>query len=130
MTIQRSIAKWMQDNGFGTFGTNLFIGSVPQNAPSASWWILGGGGASSIKAQTGERVKQYIFSVLYRSHDAQDVDEKLQNLEVFANSKACHELQDYETVEVEATGFQSDNDLDGEDRAVGAVEITATVHQS
>lgn len=130
MTVAQALAQWMQENGFGTLGTDLFIGSVPEGAPTASWWILGGGGAPTIKNHTGEKVKAYIFSVLYRNTDSENVDERMQALEEKANSKACHDLAGYDTIELEASGFQSDNDLDGEDRTLGSVEITATVYQS
>lgn len=130
MTVAKAIAQWMEDNNFGVLGTNLFIGSVPKDAPKASWWIVGGGGTPVVKAQTGERIKEYIFNVFYRNIDAEDVDEKLQALEIFANSKVCHTLPTYETVELEAIGFQSDNDLDLEDRSVGTVQLKATIYQS
>lgn len=130
MTIQRSLAQWMEDNGFGVFGTNLFIGSVPLNAPVASWWIIGGGGSPVLKNDTGEKMKAYVFSVLYRNTDSEDVDTKLQALEELVNGKTCHSLDDYDTIELEATGFQTDQDIDSEDRTLGAVEITITVYQS
>lgn len=131
MTVQRALAQWMEDNGFGVFNTDLFIGSIPfEKKVNAGWWIVGGGGSPQIRAQTGEKTKAYIFSVFYRNTDAEDVDEKLQALEELANSKACHSLNGYETVDLEASGFQSDSDLDIEDRTIGSVEITATIYQS
>ena len=33
MNITHSFAQFMEDQGFGTLGTNLFIGAVPQDAP-------------------------------------------------------------------------------------------------
>lgn len=130
MTVQRSLAKWMQDNGFGTYNSNLFIGSVPQNAPIASWWIIGGGGSPTVKNETGEKMKAYLFNILYRSTDSEDVDLKLQSLEEKANSKDCLSIEDYETIEMEASGFQSDGDIDAEDRTIGSVEMTIIVYQS
>jgi hypothetical protein len=47
-----------------------------------------------------------------------------------ANSKTCHALAGYDTIDLEATGLQSDSDIDGEDRTFGSVEITVTVYQS
>lgn len=130
MTVQRALAKWMQDNGFGTFGTDLFIGSVPDKAPKAAWWLIGGGGSPSLRPHTGEKMKQYLFSVFYRNTDAEDVDIKLQALEELANNKACKTLDGYNTIDLEASGFQTDQDIDLEDRALGSVEITVTVYQS
>lgn len=130
MTIKQALAQWMQDNGFGTQGTDLYIGAVPEEAPTACWWLVGGGGAPVQKNQTGEKTKSYVFTIFYRNTDSQDVDEQLQALEELANSKACHDLNGYDTIELEASGFQSDADLDAEDRTIGSVEITATVYQS
>lgn len=130
MTVQRALAKWLQENGFGIFGTDLFIGSVPDNAPTASWWIIGGGGSPTLRADTGEKMKAYIFSVFYRNTDSEDVDTKLQALEIKANDKSCKSLDDYETVDLEASGFQSDADIDLEDRTIGSVEITVLIYQS
>lgn len=131
MTVAQALAQFLQDNGFGTVGTNLFINSVPLEAPKASWWIVGGGGNSTIRAQTGEKVKAYIYTIFYRNTDASDVDSQLQNLEEFFNSKACKSLgDDYQTIDMESTGFQVTADLDLEDRSLGSIEVTITVYQS
>lgn len=131
MTIKRAFAQWLQDNGFGTFNTDLFIGGIPLEIDlTAGWWIVGGGGTPIIRAQTGEKSKAYILTVFYRNTDSEDVDEKLQLLEETVNSPECHSLTGYETIDMEATGFQSDDDLDGEDRTIGSVEVTITVYQS
>lgn len=130
MTVAKALAQWMETNGFGVVGTNLYIGAVPQKAPKASWWILGAGGTPVIRPETGEKGKAYIFNVFYRNTDSEDVDERLQALEEKANSKMCPELPPYDCLSVEATGFQSDNDLDAEDRTVGTVQLTITIYQS
>lgn len=131
MTIKRALAKWMEDHGFGVYDTDLFIGSIPvEKNLAAGWWILGGGGTPTTKNQTGEKVKGYLFNVFYRSSDAAEVDAKLQLLEETANGKDCLELDDYVTVEMGATGFQSDSDIDAEERTLGSVEITVSVYQS
>lgn len=130
MTVQRALAKWMENNGFGVFNADLFIGTIPlERKINAGWWIIGGGGAPILKPETGEKMKQYVFAVFYRDTDPEQVDQKLQALEEMANSNTCHSLEDYDTVELEATGFQSDNDMDSEDRTLASVEITVTVYQ-
>lgn len=131
MTIKRALAQFMQDSGFGVYNTDLFLGSIPvERKLAAGWWILGGGGAPIIKNQTGEKAKAYILTVFYRDSDAEIVDQKLQSLEEKVNSKGCLDLDNYETIEMEATGFQSDSDIDLEDRTIGSVEVTITVYQS
>lgn len=130
MTIAQSFADFLDDNSFGVKGINLFINTVPLEAPKACWWFTMDGGRPSINAQTGERVKEYIISVFYRSTDSEDVDQKLHDFEWFINSKDCKELADFETTNMEALVFPSDRDLDDEDRTIGIVQVTVTVHQS
>lgn len=128
MNIVRSFANFLENRGYGTFGDDIFIGGAPLEADMC-WWIVSGGGSSSIKNQTGERVKNYLISVFYRNIDAEDVYESLQELEEDLNSKECLELEDYETVEVEAISFPADQDLDSEDRTVGLLQVNLRVYQ-
>ncbi len=131
MTIARAFADYMQDVlELGTFNTDIFIGTVPEGAPVKSWWILSSGGTPIMKNKTGEKQKNYLLSVFLRDIDPENVDTLLQDLEWRINGKHCDGLEGYETIELEATGFQSDQDLDSEDRTVGLLQITATVYQS
>lgn len=130
MTIKQSLAQLMEDNGFGTRGDDLFLGAVPQQAPTRSFWILGGGGSPVIRNQTGEKSKNYLFTVFMRNTDAENVDETLQSLEEFFNSKQCFELEDYTLIEIEASGFQTDGDIDIEGRTLGSIEVSVTTYQS
>ena len=131
MTIVRAFAQWMEDNGFGTFDTDLFIGTVPvERDVTSAWWIVSGGGSPTLRNQTGEKMKAYTLAVFYRSRDAELVDTLLQQLEDALNNKECKTLAGYDTIDIEATGFQTDRDIDGEDRVIGSIEITVTVYQS
>ena len=64
----------------------------------------------------------------YRSKDQELVYDTLQELEEAINSDKCATLVDYETVEMEATSFPTDQDLDVEDRTVGLLQITITTY--
>lgn len=130
MNINKSFATYMEDQGYGTFGDDLYIGGVPLEAPDVCWWIISGGGASEPKNTTGERQKRYIVSVFYRDIDTEEVYEKLQALEEEINSVECIDLDGYETVEAEATIFPADQDLDSEERTVGLLQVTLTIYQS
>lgn len=130
-TINKDFAQWMEDNSFGTRGTDIFIGAVPKEiAGKRAFWIVSGGGTPVIRANTGEKGKAYLITVFLRDIDSESVDETLQLLEETINSKNCKSLNNYETIEMEASGFASDQDLDQEDRTIGSVEVTLTVYQS
>jgi hypothetical protein len=128
MNIAKSFVGYLESLSFGVSGQNLFIGTVPQNAPDSAMWVVTSGGSAIIKARTGEKVKNYIVNVYYRSKDQELVYDTLQELEEAINSDNCAVLADYETVEMEATSFPADQDLDVEDRTVGLLQITITTY--
>jgi hypothetical protein len=130
MNIASAFAKYMEDEGFGTRSTDLYIGGAPLDAPNPCWWIITSGGTQDSKNNTGERLKNYVLNVYYRSTDAQDVYDQLQLLEEQINSKDCVQLEDHITVEMTTTLYGSDQDLDAEDRTLGLLEVTINVYQN
>lgn len=130
MNIARSFVTHMESLALGTFGTNIFIGGVPENAPSTCWWVITAGGASAPKNNTGERIKAYTVNVFYRNMDAEVVYEQMQALEEEINSKNCTQLTGYDTVDMTAIAFPADQDLDIEDRTVALLQVGLTTYQS
>lgn len=130
MNITESFVNYMEDLSFGTFGTDIFIGIIPETAPDKSWWVIPAGGSPVKKNHTGERIKDYLLNVYYRNTDAEDVYETIQEFEEEINTKQCIQLDTYDTIEMEASVFQSDRDLDNEDRVVGMLQIKVSVYQS
>lgn len=129
MNITKSFAEFMQANSYGSLtGKTLFIGGAPLDVADAIWWIISGGGSSSSTNATGQRMKNYLINVFYRDTDQEQVYEKLQAFEQFINSGDCTQLAGYDTVEMEATTFPTDQDLDNEDRTVGMVQVTLTTY--
>lgn len=130
MNISKSFVGYMVSLGMGTFGTNIFINSVPLEAPDAVWWVLKSGGSPVTKNSTGERIKDYNLSVFYRNTDAEGLYELMQEFEEEINSKGCIQLSGYDTIEMEATVFPTDQDLDNEDRVVGLINVRISVYQN
>lgn len=130
MNIAKSFVEYMEDLGMGIFGTDIFIGNIAIDAPDKAWWVLSSGGASLTKNSTGERIKNYTLSVYYRNTDAEDVYETMQEFEEEINSKHCIQLDTYDTIEMEASVFPTDQDLDNEDRVVGLMQIKISIYQS
>lgn len=79
--------------------------------------------------KTGESVKQYIIDIRLRSRDYETVYENLQALEEDINADLCSQLTGYDTIDVEATNFPIDDDLDSEDRKVGLLRVTLTIYK-
>jgi hypothetical protein len=125
MNITQSLAEYLIDEGFGTaLGTDIFIGGIPQEAPSASWWLVSAGGSPTSTNQTGEKFKTYLVDIFYRNLEAQDVYNELQSLEIELNKSHCAQLSGFDTMEIEATLFPTDNDIDLEERTVGTIQVT------
>ena len=128
MNLVRDFVEYMENQSLGTFGTDIFIGGVPQRAPSTCWWVVSGGGTPIIKNKTNEKIKSYIVDIFYRNTDGEAVYDALQSFEEQINSDPCPELTNYEVVEFEATLFAADQDLDAQDRTVGLLQATITIH--
>lgn len=130
MNIVESFKEWMEDNGFGAFGTDLYTGGVPLEAPDDAYWITASGGSNIGKNVTGEKQKNYILNIYYRSSNQENIYDKLQAIEEALNTKECIELEAYTVIEVETTAFPVDQDIDNEDRSVGLIQATITAYQT
>lgn len=128
MNITRSLALYLESLGFATLGTDMFIGGVAQDAPSASWWLTAAGGSPQSKNNTGELIKKYSVNVYFRDLDASNVYDTLQELEQTVNADNCTQLDGFDTIGIEATSFPTDQDIDNVDRTVGLVQITIEVY--
>jgi hypothetical protein len=123
MNIAESFAQYMEDQGFGTLGTDLFIASVPQNAPDSCWWIVLAGGAPDFRNETGEMMKDYTIEVYYRNTSAETVYNRLHAFEVETNKADCVQLTDFDTIDIQSVLFPADQDLDNEDRTIGLLQV-------
>lgn len=129
MNIAKDFSQFMQTQGFGVLGTDLFIGGVDLSAPSNCWWIVSSGGASEPRNITGERQNSYTLEVYYRNKDANLVYDTMQELSDAINSVGCLELANYTFIAMESIVFPTDNDLDDEERTVGVIQVSLTVYQ-
>lgn len=130
MNIAKSFIEYMEIESLGTFGTDLYIGAAPLDAPDRIWWVVSAGGTPIGKNHTGEKVKNYILSIYYRNNDAEDVYNTIESFEALLNAGNCTQLNGYDTIEIEATSFAADQDLDNEDRTIGLIQATITVYQN
>ena len=128
MNVTKEFAEFLEDEGYGTLGTDLFVGGAPQDAPDVCYWVLSGGGSPTSTNLTNNKQKQYIINVFFRDTDQENVYEKLQAIEELINSDACTQLGSYEVLGIECTLFPTDNDLDVEDRTIGLLEATITIY--
>lgn len=123
MNIARSFATYMEDEGYGVFGTDLFVGGAPKEGPDVCYWVVLNGGAPESRNETGEVIKQYSLSVYYRSTSEEDVYDTIQALEIELNKAKCVQLDGFDTIEIQCILFPADQDIDNEDRTVVLLEV-------
>jgi hypothetical protein len=128
-TVSEAFIKFLEDQAIATFGTNLFLSQVPLTAPDTCYWVLTNGGAIIQRLSTGEKVKQYFVSVYHRSPKAKNLERDLFSLEELLNCVNCVQLEGFEVLEIEATQFPSDDDLDNEDRRVGLLQANIKIYK-
>lgn len=132
MTVLQSFIQFLEQQGCGTFGQNIFAWRVPNSlkTPTDIFWVIPSGGMPSSSNQTGEKIKDYQFILYFRSNEAKKVDATLNALEETLNCSGCVQLKDFELVSMVATQFPSDQDLDSENRVVGFLQIQLSVYKS
>lgn len=131
MTVIKSFANYLQGLGIATLGQDLWIGEAPSSMDKSDslWWIIGNGGQPIKKNQTGESRKIYQIQVFFRNSDTKIVEEALFDLEETLNCDGCTQLDGFDTIDIEATTFPVDDDIDLEDRKVGMLQATLTIYK-
>jgi len=137
MNIIDSFATLLQTLGIATLGQDLFIGNAPSSNSSTStnpvpddiWWIVANGGTINTSLQTGESLRDYQVNVYRRSRNYRTVYDNLYSLEETLNCNNCLELQNFNAVAIQTIAFPIDDDLDGEDRKVGLLQVNLTVYK-
>lgn len=128
MSIVAAFVDYFEEVTSSTLGQDLFVNRVP-SSPDETWWLRSSGGNPLSKLATGEMTKAYRIDVFYRGRSPQNVDAKLFELEEELNSSRGVELTGFSVIDVQATSFPTDNDLDDEDRYVGLLQVTISTYK-
>lgn len=129
-TISKAFKDFLVAQGYGTFGTDLFINQVSAEAPDRATWILTAGGNPITKLSSGEQVRQYFITVYMRDTDPEWVDETLNELEEKVSNSHCLELDGFEVYDTpEVTSFPTDQDVDSVDRSVGLLQVNIKTYK-
>lgn len=131
MSLVSAFATYLAGVTGTTLGQTLFIGEAPSSnkVADAIWWIVENGGGVIQKNATGETRKSYQINVFCRNRDYQAIKDDMSTLEEDLNCDNCSQLSGYDTIDIEATTFPIDNDLDNEDRKVGLLQVTILTYK-
>lgn len=131
MNVLTELVAYIENLTGAILGQTLFIGQAPSSNRVADsiWWIIEDGGGVTRKNITGELSKSYNFNIFYRSRDYGEVKTALYQLEEDLNCDSCTQFDSLDTIDIEATAFPIDNDLDNEDRKIGLVQVTILIYK-
>lgn len=121
-TVGEAFVKFLEDKGIGTFGTDLFLGELPQEAPDESWLLIVSGGQPDTVTLDGGMIKVYTFNIYRRSLAGKKIERDLFSLESELNCASCVNLQGFETIYSRAVQFAQDIDLDNANRRIGLLQ--------
>lgn len=121
-TVGEAFVDFLQDKGIGTFGVDLFLGSLPHEAPDESWLVVVGGGNPEVVTLDDSMIKLYTFNIYRRSLAGKEIERELFSLEEDLNCNTCVNLDGFETIYSRATQFAQDIDLENENRRIGLLQ--------
>lgn len=131
MNIAESFATYLSTLTSSTLGQDLFIGQAPSSnkAPDSYWLVSTSGGNKTLKAQTSEFVELHQIEVRYKNRDYKTVYNSMQSLLDDLNTDSCVQLSGYDTIEIEASTYPIDDDLEAEDRKVGLLIVNLRIYK-
>lgn len=121
-TVGEAFIKFLEDMSIGTFGTDLFIGEMPLEAPDDAWLVIVSGGAPDVVTLDGGMIKLYTFNIYRRSLAGKKIERDLFSLEETLNNAPSVVLDGFETIYSRAIQFAQDIDLDNENRRIGLLQ--------
>lgn len=121
-TVGEAFVAFLEDKGIGTFGTDLFLGELPLEAPDDAWLVVVGGGNPEVVTLDGGMIKLYTFNIYHRSLAGKEIERELFSLEEDLNCDTCVNLEGFETIYSRATNFSQDIDLTNENRRIGLLQ--------
>lgn len=128
-TVSESLVKWLEDNGYGAFGTSIFLSQIPNDAIDNAIWLVSAGGNVRRNLVTQEAVQEFSTQVYCRNTSGEEVDHKLFALNQQVNNTIGLQLDGFEVYTIEAT-MPQDNDRDAENRRYGSIVIATQIYVS
>lgn len=130
-TVTTDLLNLLQELGFGTFGTTLFYGRVPDSKKTATeiWWVTPEStSVSGTQNVTGEEKITFSYRIYYRSMDYKTVDANILAAIKTLSSIQCRSLNNYTTMEIRLGSMNSNFTIDTENRVVGYAAFTVKLY--
>ena len=121
-TVGEAFIKYFEEEGIGTFGTDLYLGKLPLEAPDEAWLVVVSGGSPELQLIDGGMIKLYTFNIYRRSLAGKEIERELFSLEDKLNCNTCINMSGFEVIYTQATQFAQDIDLENENRRIGLLQ--------
>lgn len=128
-TVSEAFIKWMEDNGYGTFGTDIFLNQIPDDSIDNAYWIVTSGGEVLSRLVTAQSIQQFSTAINYRNVKGEEVEHKLFELSQKINVRDAFYIDGFDIYSIEAT-MPDDNDRDAENRRQGSFAIGTQIYKS
>ena len=130
VTVSEAFVEWLEIEGYGAFGENIFLNRLGLKTPRDSFTVITNGGQLVRRLITGEAVKQYLIQVQYRDVSNKKVDRTLFNLEERINARDCFKLTGFEVDQVSTAQFASNQDIDLEELQTGLLTVNVQLYRA
>jgi len=128
-TVSESFIKWMEDNSYGTFGTDIYLNQIPDTAPDNAYWIVTAGGDVTQLNVTRESIQQFSTQIFYRNKSGEVVEHNLFALNQQVNARGIFAIDGFDLYSIEAS-MPEDNDRDAENRRQGSFVVAIQIYVS
>ena len=128
-TVSESFIKWMEDNGYGEFNTDIFLNQVPDASVNNCYWVVTAGGEVTSRLVTAQSIQQFSTQINYRNVKGEEVEHKLFELSQKVNVRGSFNIDGFDLFSIEAT-MPEDNDRDAENRRQGSFVVAIEIYKS
>lgn len=133
-TVNNEIINFLEDNGCGVFGIDLFFGRVPEKniegkpVPTDCWWIMPLSTSTSRHNVTGEDTIRFPYTLFCRSRKIKTLDKNLAKATNAIIDSRCYNLNGYQTISLELVSTNQGYGEDQEERAYASLGFAATLY--
>lgn len=127
MTIGKEISNYLCNLFSLTFGTDFYYMRVPDE-PGPVYWMTLMGSYVNRDLKTRQKIKEYQFVLNYRDIKAQNVDEKISEIENVLSHLSCVKLDNFDLYDIAVSNLGTYEDVDVENRFKGSIQISVKIH--
>lgn len=128
-TVSESFINWMVLEGYGTFGTDIYLNQIPEGAPDNAFWVVTSGGDVTQKNVSAESIQRFNTEVFYRNKSGEAVEHQMFALNQQVNARGVFDIEVFDLYDIEAT-MPSDNDRDAENRRQASLVVAIQIYVS